>query len=111
MEPDDTGGTPAPEPAAPRHPRPSRRGGAGGLFLILVFGFGAAAGLLLAFVGAGLIEESGALILTVFLSALVVVGVLGGLVFILGTLVAAWPDRETAGVRARVPARAGVARA
>ncbi|HEY4665990.1 MAG TPA: heme lyase CcmF/NrfE family subunit [Anaerolineales bacterium] len=31
---------------------------------------------------------------------------LGGLVFILGTLVAAWPDRETAPVRRRVPAGA-----
>jgi len=29
----------------------------------------------------------------------------GGLIFILGTLVAAWPDREPAGVRARVLAR------
>jgi cytochrome c-type biogenesis protein CcmF len=35
----------------------------------------------------------------------------GGLIFILGTLVAAWPDREPAGARARVPARAGAARA
>jgi cytochrome c-type biogenesis protein CcmF len=35
----------------------------------------------------------------------------GGLIFILGTLVAAWPDREPAGVRARVPARAGTLRA
>lgn len=59
-----------------------RGGGAGGLFLLLVFAFGAAAGLLLAFVGAGLIAESGALILTVFLSALVVVAVLGGMIFL-----------------------------
>ncbi len=33
---------------------------------------------------------------------------LGGVVFILGTLVAAWPDRETAPVRRRVPAGAWV---
>ena len=67
----------------PGHPAPAtRRKGGGELFLVLVFGFGTAAGLLLAFVGAGFVEQSGALILTVFLSALVVAGLFGGLVFL-----------------------------
>jgi uncharacterized protein YjbI with pentapeptide repeats len=84
MEPEVEGEPDQPKSAPPRGPGAQpRRGSAGSsLFLLLVFGFGAAAGLLLAFVGAGLIAESGALILTVFLSALVVVGVLGGLVFL-----------------------------
>ncbi|MCJ7678244.1 MAG: hypothetical protein MUO35_11045, partial [Anaerolineales bacterium] len=34
----------------------------------------------------------------------------GGLIFILGTLVAAWPERDPESARRRVPARAGVAR-
>lgn len=62
------------EPTPARHP-PNR--GVGGLFLLLVFGFGTAAGLLLAFVAAGLVEESGGLIITVFLSAAMVVAGLG----------------------------------
>jgi cytochrome c-type biogenesis protein CcmF len=36
---------------------------------------------------------------------------LGGLIFILGTLVAAWPDREPAGVRQPAAGRSGLARA
>ena len=44
---------------------------------LLMFGFGAAAGLLLAFSGFGFLEDSGAIIVTVFMSALVVVAVLG----------------------------------
>jgi len=35
----------------------------------------------------------------------------GGLIFILGTLVAAWPERDPESARRRVPARAGAARA
>ena len=35
----------------------------------------------------------------------------GGLIFILGTLVAAWPERDPGSARQRVSARAGVARA
>lgn len=56
---------------------PARSGGVGGLFAILIFGFGAAAGLLLAFVAAGIVENSGSLIITVFLSALIVIASLG----------------------------------
>ncbi|MFN0114703.1 MAG: pentapeptide repeat-containing protein [Paracoccaceae bacterium] len=62
--------------SAPANPR----GGPGALFLFLVFGFGAAAGLLLAVVGTGLLAESGSLILTALLSALVVLAAAGGLV-------------------------------
>lgn len=51
------------------------------LFPLLIFGFGTAAGVLLAFAGAGFVEQSGGLIVTVFLSALLVVAGLGGLVF------------------------------
>jgi uncharacterized protein YjbI with pentapeptide repeats len=51
------------------------------LFAVLVFGFGTAAGVLLAFAGAGFVEQSGGLIVTIFLSALFVVGGLGALVF------------------------------
>ena len=36
---------------------------------------------------------------------------MGGLIFILGTLVAAWPEREAAAARARLPIRVDVARA
>jgi uncharacterized protein YjbI with pentapeptide repeats len=60
-----------------------KRAGAGtpaAMFSVLVFGFGTAAGILLAFAGAGFVEQSGGLIVTVFLSALLVVGGLGGLV-------------------------------
>ncbi len=35
---------------------------------------------------------------------------MGGLIFILGTLVAAWPDREPAAVRQPAAARTGLAR-
>ncbi len=51
------------------------------LFPLLIFGFGTAAGVLLAFTGAGFIEDSGGLVVTVFLSALLVVAGLGGLIF------------------------------
>lgn len=57
-------------------------GGGAGAMSVLVFGFGAAAGLLLAFAGAGFVEDSGGLIVTMFLSALVVAGGVGLLLFL-----------------------------
>jgi uncharacterized protein YjbI with pentapeptide repeats len=51
------------------------------LFPLLIFAFGTAAGVLLAFTGAGFVEQSGGLVVTVFLSALLVVAGLGGLIF------------------------------
>ena len=47
------------------------------LLSLLMFGFGAAAGLLVAFSGFGFLEDSGAIIVTVFMSAVVVVALLG----------------------------------
>jgi len=56
--------------------------GLGPVFSVLIFGFGAAAGILLAFVGAGFVQDSGQIVVTVFLSALVIVGLLGLLLFL-----------------------------
>lgn len=70
--------TPEQQPGATR----VTSGGSGGMGL-LVFAFGLAAGILLAFVAAGFLEDSAGLILMVFLSALVVVFILGLLIFAL----------------------------
>lgn len=50
---------------------------------VLVFGFGIAAGLLIAFTGMGFLQDSAAIVVTVFLSALLVVGMVGGLLVLL----------------------------
>ncbi len=47
---------------------------------MLVFGFGLAAGLLIAVAGSGMIEDRAGLILTVLLAAFFVVAVVGGLI-------------------------------
>jgi uncharacterized protein YjbI with pentapeptide repeats len=56
-------------------PAPDRTMSAG--LSILIFGFGAAAGLLVAFSGLGFMEDSAALIVTVFLIALCIVSLIG----------------------------------
>lgn len=50
---------------------------------VLVFGFGIAAGFLIAFTGFGFLQDSAAIVVTVFLSALMVVGMVGGLLVLL----------------------------
>lgn len=54
---------------------------------VLFFLFGAAAGILLAFTGIGFVQDSAALVATVFLSALLVVLILGLLLLILRKLI------------------------
>ncbi len=61
-------------------PQPQRREGMG-IYPILFFGFGIAAGILIAFSGIGYLEDSAALIATVFLSALLVILLLGIILF------------------------------
>lgn len=70
------------ENAEAEKPAVLRAGGAQPLFSVLIFGFGTAAGLLLAFAAAGFVENSGGIIITVFLSALIVIGTLGLLLFL-----------------------------
>ncbi|NUB44485.1 pentapeptide repeat-containing protein [Fertoebacter nigrum] len=71
------------EHSPPPEPRvPSGVGGSAAMS-ILVFGFGIAAGILIAFSGFGFLEDSAAVIVVVFLSALCVVTLLGMLLFIL----------------------------
>ncbi|MEZ5777800.1 MAG: pentapeptide repeat-containing protein [Paracoccaceae bacterium] len=55
---------------------------AGSAFLLLVFTFGIAAGLMVAVVGAGVLEENASLIFTIFSAAIVVVAIVGGLVLL-----------------------------
>jgi len=50
---------------------------------LLVFGFGIAAGFLIAFTGFGFLQDSAAIVVTVFLSALLVVAMVGGLLILL----------------------------
>ena len=50
---------------------------------VLVFGFGIAAGFLIAFTGFGFLQDSAAIVITVFLSALFVVAMVGGLLVLL----------------------------
>ncbi len=52
-----------------------------GFYPVLFFGFGIAAGILIAFSGIGYLEDSAALIATVFLSALLVILLLGIILF------------------------------
>jgi uncharacterized protein YjbI with pentapeptide repeats len=52
-----------------------------GVYPILFFGFGIAAGILIAFSGIGYLEDSAALIATVFLSALLVIVLVGIILF------------------------------
>ena len=61
-------------------PQPQRREGMG-VYPILFFGFGIAAGILIAFSGIGYLEDSAALIATVFLSALLVILLVGVILF------------------------------
>jgi uncharacterized protein YjbI with pentapeptide repeats len=60
-------------------PQPQREGI--GFYPILFFGFGIAAGILIAFSGIGYLEDSAALIATVFLSALLVILLVGIILF------------------------------
>ena len=65
---------------------PAQRSGGGRIsagLSVLVFGFGIAAGLLIAFTGFGFLQDSAAIVVTVFLSALLVVGMVGGLLVLL----------------------------
>lgn len=52
-------------------------------FGALIFGFGLAAGFLLAFSGYAVLQDSASLVVTVFLAALFVVGLVGSIVFLL----------------------------
>ena len=58
-----------------------------GLNAILFFGFGAAAGILLAYSGIGYLQDSASLIATVFLAAMIVILLLGVIIFALRRLV------------------------
>ncbi|MBN8632504.1 MAG: pentapeptide repeat-containing protein [Rhodobacterales bacterium] len=71
-----------PEPPAGAGPATGGRLVPGGMG-VLLFGFGLAAGILGAYTATGFLEDSAGLILSVFLSALLVVLILGGLVFAL----------------------------
>jgi uncharacterized protein YjbI with pentapeptide repeats len=71
-----------PDTDAPLPPaRPAPEGGTGGLGL-LVFGFGLAAGLLLAFAGGAVLEYSAGAVLTALLAAFLAVAVLSGAVLL-----------------------------
>ena len=64
----------------------TRRSGGGRISVslsVLVFGFGIAAGFLIAFTGFGFLQDSAAIVVTVFLSALLVVGMVGGLLVLM----------------------------
>lgn len=61
--------------------KPKAQSAGSGFNAILFFGFGIAAGILMAFSGFGFLEDSAALIATVFLAALLVVMVLGVILF------------------------------
>lgn len=61
-------------------PKPAPRRGTGALLGLLIFGFGLAAGLLIAVAGTGVLEDSAGLILTVFLAAFFVVALVGGVI-------------------------------
>ncbi len=63
-------------------PAPAPSGGPGSAFGILVFAFGLAAGLMIAFAGTGLVEQGTGLILTIFLAALFTIALTGALVFL-----------------------------
>jgi uncharacterized protein YjbI with pentapeptide repeats len=62
-------------------PQPQPQSEGMGFYPILFFGFGIAAGILIAFSGIGYLEDSAALIATVFLSALLVILLLGIILF------------------------------
>lgn len=66
----------------PTPPEPKPPGGPGSAFGLLVFAFGLAAGLMIAFAGTGLVEQGTGLILTIFLAALVVIALTGALIFL-----------------------------
>lgn len=66
--------------------KPQNRG-MGGATSLLFFGFGAAAGVLLAFSGIGFLQDSAALIATVFLAALLTILLLGVIVYALRRLI------------------------
>lgn len=70
------------EPPQERPPDSAPRSGPGMMFGLLVFGFGLAAGLLIAVAGTGVLEDSAGLILTVFLAALFVVALVGGAIIL-----------------------------
>ena len=64
----------------------TRRSGGGRISVslsVLVFAFGIAAGFLIAFTGFGFLQDSAAIVVTVFLSALLVVGMVGGLLVLM----------------------------
>lgn len=71
--------------APPAPPSPPRRGGSrvpAGSLGLLIFGFGAAAGFLIAFSGLGLLEDWAGILLLVFLVTLVFIGAVGLLLFL-----------------------------
>lgn len=74
---DVTAGGPAPVADRAAVPGPGVRPGPGTSFILFVFVAGAAAGLMAAFVGAGVMEESAWLIVGVFLVALTILAVAG----------------------------------
>ena len=74
-----------PEPRP--EPRVAARASGNGTTAVQFFGFGAAAGLLLAFSGIGYLQDSAALIATVFLAAMTVILILGLIIFALRRLV------------------------
>lgn len=66
----------------PRTVEPKPPGGPGSAFGVLVFAFGLAAGLMIAFAGTGLVEQGTGLILTIFLAALFTLAVTGAAIFV-----------------------------
>lgn len=66
--------------------KPQNRG-SGSVTALLFFGFGAAAGILLAFSGLGFLQDSAALIATVFLAALLTILLVGVIIFALRRLI------------------------
>ncbi|HQU68985.1 MAG TPA: pentapeptide repeat-containing protein [Albidovulum sp.] len=70
------------EPPQEKPPETAPPSGPGMMFGLLVFGFGLAAGLLIAVAGTGVLEDSAGLILTVFLAALFVVALVGGAIIL-----------------------------
>lgn len=73
--------TPSPPSGPPPHHPAATSAGRGGT-AVLVFGFGLAAGILLAVSGAAVLEDSAGAILMVFLIALMLLGVLAGAVLL-----------------------------
>jgi|GEM_PF-788850 len=79
---DDIDPPPDTTAARPARSRRGRRWAPSGALGLLIFGFGAAAGFLIAFSGLGLLEDWAGILLLVFLATLMFIGAMGLLLFL-----------------------------